>query len=575
MIILFENIFLIYFVLSLYLISRSLSLYFFKDEKNENYTLIFLLLIIVITYIIFLLITLNQYNNSLIYIVSTICLLFPLILINKIKQINLNRFIKNKILLLFLPYFIISLLPASDPDSLDYHLGVAKFWIENEKNLPLDNWLHFRLASYGETLNIFSILLFGGKMLSFLKVFLLYLVTKTIYYNYKKVNNFNIFIYSLVGSPILIYFISNQKPQFIGFIILIFCILLLNLKKNEFYLSFLLAYVSSLKFSFIPVILVLFFFILIFEKINKQKFIFSILFFVLLFWGPILTKNYLFYSNPMSPFFENLLSNAPNDTVVNFSNMLRNFTEFGYSPFKQFLNILVPLNFGAISTSFGLSIFFLIFFKFNKNYSIKFLILSFFIIAVYFLIGQYSTRYLYFSYFLIILSFIFHDIKFKKILYSGLILQTVFVYIFLFFISFQNLTSLVNEKKNHEYLSKKAYQYNEAQWIKEIIKKENYVSDMRSKYFLENNHFSIEFAFYTPKKHLNSELLKFIKKNKINKISLIVDQNHVYKMFKNCKKNLVVKSFKIARRNFLAKEKIIQREIFEYDFENRDCQINS
>ena len=59
----------------------------------------------------------------------------------------------------------------------------------------------------------------------------------------------------------------------------------------------------------------------------------------------------------------------------------------------------------------------------------------------------------------------------KKILYSGLILQTVFVYIFLFFISFQNLPSLVNEKKNHEYLSKKAYQYNEAQWIKEIIKK--------------------------------------------------------------------------------------------------------
>mgnify|MGYP005997146697 CR=1 FL=1 len=174
MIILFENIFLIYFVLSLYLISRSLSLYFFKDEKIKNYTLIFLLLIIVITYIIFF----------------------------------LNRFIKNKILLLFLPYFIISLLPASDPDSLDYHLGVAKFWIENEKNLPLDNWLHFRLASYGETLNIFSILLFGGKMLSFLKVFLLYLVTKTIYYNYKKVNNFNIFIYSLVGSPILIYFIS-------------------------------------------------------------------------------------------------------------------------------------------------------------------------------------------------------------------------------------------------------------------------------------------------------------------------------------------------------------------------------
>ena len=172
-------------------------------------------------------------------------------------------------------------------------------------------------------------------------------------------------------------------------------------------------------------------------KVNKQKFVYSILFFVLLFWSPILTKNFIFYSNPMSPFFENLLSNAPNDTLINFSNMLRNFTEFEYSPFKQFLNILVPLNFGAISTSFGISIFFLIFFKFNKNYSIKFLILSFFIIVVYFLIGQYSTRYLYFSYFLIILSFIFHEIKFKKILYSGLILQTVFVYIFYFLYHFK------------------------------------------------------------------------------------------------------------------------------------------
>ena len=60
---------------------------------------------------------------------------------------------------------------------------------------------------------------------------------------------------------------------------------------------------------------------------------------------------------------------------------------------------------------------------------------------------------------------------------------------------------------------------------------------MRSKYF-KKIIFSIEFAFYTPRKNLNSELLKFIKKNKINKISLLVDQNHVYKTFKNCKKKI-------------------------------------
>ena len=44
MIILFENIFLIYFVLSLYLISKVYHYTFLKDEKNENYTLIFFII---------------------------------------------------------------------------------------------------------------------------------------------------------------------------------------------------------------------------------------------------------------------------------------------------------------------------------------------------------------------------------------------------------------------------------------------------------------------------------------------------------------------------------------------------
>ena len=574
MIILYENILLIYFVLSLYLISKKISLYFFKKNQNVNFALVYILLIILITYIIFLLITINLYSNYLTYIISTICLFIPLIFIFEIKKINLNNFFKKRIFLLFIPFFIISLFPASDADSLDYHLGVAKFWIENEKNYPLHNWLHFRLASYGEILNIFSVLLFGGKLLSFIKVFLLYLITTIIYDNYKNENNFNIFLLSLLGSPILIYFISNQKPQFIGFIILIFCILLLNFRKSEIYLSILLAYVSSLKFSFIPIVLILFLFILIFEHFNKKKLIVSFLLFILLFWTPILLKNYYFYQNPISPFFENILSVFPNDTVINFSNMLKNYSEFGYSTFKQILNIFIPLSLGAITTYFGISIFFLFFLRYKKNFSKRFILLSIITILLFFIIGQYSSRYVYLSYFLIIYTLIFNEIKFQKFFYFGIISQIIVVYSFLFFISFINFPSLINEQKNEEYLLNKAYQYEESQWINGTIKNENYLSDMRSKYFLENNHFSIEFAFYTPKKNLNLELLTFIKKNKIRKISLLVEQNDVYKKFQYCKKNLVIKSFKIARRNFLAKEKFIKREIFDYDFESKNCEIN-
>ena len=574
MILLIENIFIIYFTLNLYFISRKLSSYHFQHEKNETVILIFLLIIICVSYVIFLLITLNLYTNYLIYVISLISLTSTFFFVSDIKKLSLNSIIKNKIFLLFIPFFVISLLPASDPDSLDYHLGVAKFWIENQKNQPLENWLHFRLASYGETLNIFSILLFGGKWLSFLKVFLVFIITKIIYENYKIESNFNFFLYSFLGSPILVYFISNQKPQFFGFIILITCILLLNLKTNKSFIPILMAYVSSLKFSFIPIVFLIFIYIFFLKNFNKIKLIKIFSFFIFLFWSPILIKNYYFYGNPMSPFFESFLSKSPNDTVINFSNMLRNFSEFGYSGFNQVANIFIPLNFGAITTSFGVSIFFLFFLKFNKKNISELLFLSLIIVLVYFFIGQYSTRYIYLSYFLIIFSFIFCDFKLKKILSFTLICQTISIYIFLVFVSLQNFPSLINEEKNKEYLLDKAYQYKEAEWIREVVKNENYLSDIRSKYFLENNHFSIEFAFYTPEKELNSKLLNFLKKNRINKISLLVDNNHVYNKFNNCKKNLTTKSFKIARRNFLTKDKFIQREIFDLDITNKYCSIN-
>ena len=186
MIILLKNILLIYFVLGLYLISKKLALVFFKDNKIENILILYIFVFISVTYLIFLTILLGLYNNYIIYLLSLLCLITPIIYLTEIKKFKFREILKDKLFLLFLPYFIISLFPASDADSLDYHLGAAKFWIENEKNLPLHNWIHFRLASYGEILNIFSIKFFDGKFLSFLKVFLLFILTKIIFNNFKE-----------------------------------------------------------------------------------------------------------------------------------------------------------------------------------------------------------------------------------------------------------------------------------------------------------------------------------------------------------------------------------------------------
>ena len=106
MIILFENIFLIYFISSLYLISKKLALFFFKNDKNENYILSYILTIIVSTYVIFLAIILRLYNNYIIYLLSTICLLFPLFYLYEIKKFDFEKLVKDRIFLLFIPYFM-------------------------------------------------------------------------------------------------------------------------------------------------------------------------------------------------------------------------------------------------------------------------------------------------------------------------------------------------------------------------------------------------------------------------------------------------------------------------------------
>ncbi len=573
MTILFENIFIIYFVSTLYLISKKLALIFLKDDKIESTILLYIFILISASYVIFLLIISGLYSNNFIYSLTLLSFISSLFCLTDIKKFKLKEFYNDNLFLLFLPFFIISLFPASDPDSLDYHLGAAKFWIENEKNLPIDHWLHFRLASYGETLNIFSVLIFDGKLLSFLKVFILFVLTKLIFNYFKKKRNYNIFLFSLLSSPILIHFISNQKPQFLGYLILILFFLLLILKKKKYYSSILLAYVSSLKFSFVPLVAILFIFALNSKNFNNKKFIISFIIFLIIFWLPLTLKNFVFYSNPLSPFFESILSNTPDQTVINFSDMLKNYSEYGFSKFHEFINILIPLNLGAITTYFGVSIIlYSIIKKFNKH-SKLFVYLSLIIFLSYILIGQYSSRYLYFSYFLLIFSSLFMEIRFKNFFFKILSLQTIAIYFFLVSYSILNIFSLLNLNSYENYLTDKAYQYEETNWLKKNIVNENYTSDIRSKYFLNKNHFPLEFIYYTPSDSIEKNLFNFLKKNKIEKVSLLVDDNFVYKIFQFCKKNSTSKNFKVLRRNFLVKEKTIKREIFEIDLNNSKCEI--
>ena len=192
-----NNIFLILFNTGFFSLSVFL-LRIFKSEVNFiNIIINFTLILVAQSYLLYSLFLFEIYKENLLdfyfYIILASNFLF-LIGYNNNKEIFKNTLkylsLRHKYLIFyFFIFLLISLLPASDPDSLDYHLGAPKNWLYLEKIVKNDVWLHFRLSSYGEALNVFSIKYFNLNYLSFLNV-IYYIFITTIISSFIKKDNY-------------------------------------------------------------------------------------------------------------------------------------------------------------------------------------------------------------------------------------------------------------------------------------------------------------------------------------------------------------------------------------------------
>ena len=75
--------------------------------------------------------------------------------LHKEKKNNYNYLLVCLVFILFL----LSFLPSTDPNSLDYHLGAANKWLIDDGFYEDYFWLNYRLIGYGEFLNYFGLLL--------------------------------------------------------------------------------------------------------------------------------------------------------------------------------------------------------------------------------------------------------------------------------------------------------------------------------------------------------------------------------------------------------------------------------
>lgn len=427
--------------------------------KNYQPLIIFFLFFSIIALIFNLLILFNNYQ----YFNTTLILVFALQFLFIIKYFSLLKKIKIKlieisrvdkfIILLLVSLYLISILPISDADSISLHQNLSnEIYLRGLKNLDLEKNLGFAIYSNTQNLLIISPILnsdnFGAQLNIIILIF---------FFIYKFRENKN-FILIILSCPLIIYLISAQKLQlFFGILyLLIFIIVNEKLIKNKFGLFitiFLLIFYSSGNLSYILFTIPLYIYIFLNYKKEWIKIIYysaiSFLFTLL----PVFLIKHIYFSNFLAPFFDqhfgnnNFYYHALSYSLRATEGWLENASNFQiyYRPFISF-------NLSELSSSLGVIFLFMLI---NINLQKKTKFFSLIIIVIVISTGQILPRY-YLEAFLI-LSYYFNLNKFylKALTISQNLIILAVSLIFINIVYF-NMNVVSNKE---EYMNKFSFSY--------------------------------------------------------------------------------------------------------------------
>lgn len=537
----------------------------FKNKHLGIY-LIFVTIISLYTFFINLLFLFNytQYVRLLAFSLSFLALFYIIFFsdLEFYKLFTYKKFFSNKyISIFFFIFFLISIMPLSDADSVALHMRIPTQILQNgilSNDLFRD--LENVLISNTETILTLSPVLKSdnfGSILNFFSLLIFFLAFRK-----------NFFYYILFCSPLIIFFVSTQKLQlFFGLLYLSLFILVYEnkIKSNLeiFLFVFLLTFYSSGKLTYILFSSFLFLFFLYKNKnFIKTAFLFLFIsFFIHQF--PILLYKYLLFENPVAPFFDEYFKKRE---ILNALVYSMRATEgwYGNFNFSVIYRPFITFDLFKLATTFGL-LFPLLLFDFKTNKKLFFI--PYLIIISIIMSGQLLPRY-YLEGFLILIFYAKQN-NFYKIIN---IFQSFFVILFsigFIFLSFSYLQKDNWSKKS--FYNNFTYTYLNADLLNKKINNKNIllVSYDRDSLFFKKN-------IYTSR-YLNT-LNSFTDNYDKNFSNFIIDANIEYVVYhyKNqssipsCIKlnNFDVLYFKNAIRNFLIKnfeQKFIIGEIVKND----------
>ena len=552
-------------------------LIFIKDN-NLNFVSSYVILISFLS-IVFLFISLIGLNlNFFRFFLWSISIILFIFNLNKIKEIYsiVKKFIKNNLVisLIIFSFFLVSLLPSLDADTLDYHLGFGLDIIREGNLTNRQDWLHFRLAGAGEYINLIG-LIFGsknfGQVIQFSSLLIMFFSLKSILES-KNLNK--LFYYLIFSPPIIVVLIFSQKYQIFGSSLIFFSLVLLYKfstnpqKKILFILTVTTLFFITLKHSFIIPGIIILILTLYFLK-NKKNFIYFFLNFLILFTIlclPHYLKNFYFYGDPISPLLE-FLKNNPNQDIINFSDSIKIAEEkINFENFLSFLiNIFIPIDFSSILSFVGAPALLILFtykvIKFKHKFLLVF-ILSNFLFFIY--LGQNSIRYYIDIIFILSLFFCLNFDQMKKnnifkIFLKVNYIQSIFIIFINILIFSIYLPKGMSQNAYDNILKKYAVNYEEILWIKENIPKNALVisENIRSNSLYQNNFITQDFIKYS--QFSQNELMIFFNKNKIEYVVLDYPiKKKFLNFFNKCakKNSILIKDFQAKTRNPISKYKI-------------------
>ena len=539
-------------------ISKTKYLIFLENYAVRGRLIVFFLIInffSIILYNFFLFFGVNE-----IYLKILIILL---ILIGFYKPDNIQVLFKKYVLidtktklllfLIILGYFLISLLPITDPDSLDYHLTFPYLSLINEIFFIQNEWFTSQLAGAGEALIIFGLSIDAYKLssiLQFVALFSIIIAILNLKYekHYSNLNSKILICLAILCIPSFLFLTFTAKPQLFAigtnFIAFLMTFFVLPFEKNNkkfiiifCIISFLCFSATQFKFSFFlsSGIILLF----AFTELSKRKLLFkgfliSLAFFIII----VFPREYFDYQYLSKDIIRNFFSPATDDyATASFIGSLKHGTgNSRYLPYWIFL----PFNqygfsLGVVTEIIGLSVLiFLINFKFKPVKKIIYASLIFFILAL--LFGQPMGRFFIEPFLWLTVGAIFYlnskNNIFLKISRKLIIINSIVIFIAIIFTVVTFIPGIFSIKNHKNILEKYANGYSLYSWANKKLPKNSVILTTHRSYLFSQSPFvSYDFRLYvSTQEGLNYYIDSVIKKNQhIYYITVLI--MIIFKMF--------------------------------------------